>query len=142
MKRPGLVTLLACAVLILSAVNGVRAAVGISRWGVFEALPETLPTSAQIGIGLVWCAAWLVEAWGLWTLRPWARRAGIALFVLYQIVILGEQAIFTAAPYERGLLPVMAALSLLLIALVSLILTRPHVRRAFMSPHEESTSHG
>jgi hypothetical protein len=142
MKRPGLVTLLACAVLILSALNGVRAAVGISRWGVFGAMPETFPSSAQIAIGVIWCAAWLVEAWGLWTLRSWARRAGIALFVLYQIVILGEQAIFTAAPYERGLLPVMAALSLLLIALVSLILTRQHVRRAFMSPHEESTSHG
>src|SRR5258706_14818271 len=101
MKRPGLVTLLASAVLILSALNGVRAAVGISRWGVFGAMPESFPSSAQIAIGAIWCAVWPIEAWGLWMLRAWARRAGIALFVLYQIVILGEQAIFTVALYER-----------------------------------------
>ncbi len=141
-KRPFLVTLLAAAVLLLSIVNLTRAAVGIARWPVFATLPETLPTQISIALGALWGVVWMVEGWELWTLRHRARMAGIALFVLYQIAILGEQALFARGPYERGLIPGAVVTSILLVGLAVLALTRPAVRQAFTSQYEESSIHG
>jgi len=142
MKRPFLVTLLAVVVFLLSCANLARAAIGIARWPLLATLPETLPSQAAIGLGGVWGAVWLVEGWGLWTLRWWARPAGIALFVLYEIAILGDQAVFTRGPYEQGAMLGAVIGSILWAGLVALTLTRSHVRQAFHSAHEEPPIHG
>ena len=127
---------------LLSGVSLARAGVGIARWPMLMSLPETLPTQVSIGLGAVWGIVWAIESWGLWTLRSWARPAGFALFVLYQIAILGEQAVFAHGLYERGLIPGAIVTSILLSGLVAFGLTRPLIRHAFTSAHEEPPLHG
>ncbi len=62
----------------------------------------------------------------------------MAFFLLYELASLGEQVAFTQGPYERDLLPANIIISVLLVALVAFVLTRPHIRQAFTSQHEES----
>jgi hypothetical protein len=142
MKRPFLVTLMAVAAFLLLGANLARAGVGLARWPLLATLPESLPTEVSIGLGVVWGLAWAIEGWGLWILRSWARPAGIALFVLYQIAILSEQALFAQGPYERGLIPGAIVMAILLSGLVAFGLTRPPIRQAFTSAHEEPPLHG
>jgi hypothetical protein len=136
-KRPFLVTLLATAVLLLSIANGGRGAITLARWPELGALDLSIPLWLVAASGIVWGIVWLVEAWGLWRLWPPARLAGIILFIIYPIHMLGMQAAFTRGPYERGLLPSMAIVSALAAGLVAFILTRPRFRNLFTNPVEE-----
>ena len=133
-KRPILVTLLAVLVLLLSVVNGGRAAETLLHWSTLAGLDLSIPLWLVAGSGILWSAAWLAEAWGLWRAWPPARVAGIILFVVYPIHMLGMQAAFARGAYEHGQLPFMAITSALAAGLVAFILTRPGIRRSF-EPH-------
>jgi hypothetical protein len=132
-----LVTLLAGVVLLLSMANGGRAAVALARWGALGALDLSIPLWLVAGSGILWGIAWLAEAWGLWRLKPSARMAGIILFALYPIHMLGMQAAFARGVYERDQLPFAAVSWALAAGLIALILTRPAIRLAFEHPVEE-----
>ncbi len=130
-ERPILVTWLALAVFFLSAGNLGGVYAGFTRWPVLATLDLALPTWVLMLRGGIWGAVWLFVAWGLWRLLPWARRATIILFALYELTTIGQQVIFTRGVYERGRLPFAIVTAVLLVALVSLVLTRPRIRRAF-----------
>ncbi len=130
-KRPFLVTLLAVVVLLLAVVNGGRAIETLLHWSTLSGLDLSIPLWLVAGSGILWGAAWLVEAVGLWRGWPPARVAGMILFVLYPIHMLGMQAAFARGAYERDQLSFTAITSALVAGLVALILTRPGIRRSF-----------
>lgn len=136
-KRPFLVTLLAVVVFLLSALSWGQAAYALARRAFLNALDLSIPLWVIAASGLVWGVIFLITAWGLWTLRAWARIAAIVSFVLYPIVTLGLQVAFAQGVYERGRLPFMAAISALIAGLVALILTRRRIRASFEGPVEE-----
>ena len=140
-KRPFLVTLLAIAVLLLSIANGGRGIITLARWPELGALDLSIPLWLVAASGIVWGIIWLAEAWGLWRLWPPARLAGIILFVVYPIHMLGMQAAFTRGPYERGLLGTQVIVSAAAAGLVAFILTRHGLRNLFTHPVEEPEKH-
>lgn len=143
--RPAVVTWLAGAVLLLAGANGLAAAGGVTRWPLLASLEMALPPWALVAPAAVWGAAWLIVAWGLWRLRPWAWRAALLAFPLYELIVIGQQTAFARGAYERGRLPFSAGLALLLTGIVAFVLTRRRVREAFgptggaeRSPTEET----
>jgi hypothetical protein len=124
-------------VLLLAVVNGGKAAETLLHWSTLNSLDLSIPLWLVAGSGILWGAAWLVEAWGLWRAWPPARVAGIILVVLYPIHMLGMQAAFARGAYEHDQLPFVAITSALAAGLVVFILTRPGIRQSFEHPVEE-----
>lgn len=140
-RRPAAVTWLAVLVLILGAANLLGAYGLLARWPVLAGLELTISPWGLLIPALAWGVGWLVLAWGLWRLAPWARLATIIAFPLYELMLIGRQAVFARGEYARGRLPIAAAAAVLLSALVAVILTRPGIRRAFarrMTTDEET----
>ena len=137
-KRPTTVTCLAIAVFLLSMANLGSAYVGITRRTLFSTLDLSLPLWVATTLGGLWGVVWLAMGWGLWRLKPWARRAMLAVFPLYEIITIGRQVIFARGPYERGRLPFAIGVAILLVLVISFTLTRPRIRRAFEPDHEET----
>jgi hypothetical protein len=136
-KRPPFVTLLAVVVFILSAASLASLAAGLSRWHLFADLRLALPLWLILTSGSIWGIIWLVVAWGLWRLLPWARRTAIVCFIVYLVVNIGQQGLFAHGDYERARLPFIIGASVLLGALVTWGLTRPRVQQAFEQSGEE-----
>ena len=137
-RRPTAVTWLAIAVFLLSVVNLGGVYAGLTRRSVFATLDLSLPIWVIAASGGVWGIVWLAVTWGLWRLRPWARRAMLAVFPLYEIITIGRQVIFAQGPYESGRLPFAVGVAILLVLAISFTLTRPRIRRAFEPDHEET----
>lgn len=130
-KRPLSVTWLSIGVLILAVANLLGVYAGITRWPVFSGLELSLPLWLLVVSYGVFGITWLIAAWGLWQLRDRARLAAMLLSVVYEIVILSRQFIFTEAAYDRERLLLTTIQAVLFVALVIFILTRPGVRQAF-----------
>jgi hypothetical protein len=130
-RRPGAVTTLALAVLLLAVINLVGAYTALRRWPMYEALGLSLPLWALTAFRVFWGAAWLATAWGLWRVAAWARKGLFFALPLYLLLVLGQRAIFVRGDYERGQLPFLAGISALSVALVAFILTRKRIRQAF-----------
>ncbi|HOA23478.1 MAG TPA: hypothetical protein PK801_08195 [Aggregatilineales bacterium] len=132
-KRPRVVTWLAVLVLIVGVANLLGAYGLASRWRVLTSLEMTLPPWGLLIPALVWGVGWLVLAWGLWRLRPWAWWGTLIAFPLYELMLIGRQVFFVRAAYARGRLPFAAGLAVAVTALVIFVLTRRGVRQAFES---------
>ena len=130
-KRPGVVTTLALAVLLLAVINLTGVFAAVRRWPVYETLDLSLPLWALTAFHAAWGLAWLALAWGLWRMLSWARRGIFVALPVYLLLVLGQQAIFVRGDYERGRLPFLAGLSVLSTALVAFILSRRRIRQAF-----------
>jgi hypothetical protein len=133
-KRPGVVTTLALAVLLLAVINLAGVFVAVRRWPVYEVLDLSLPLWVLTVFRAVWGLAWLTGAWGLWRMASWARRGMVVALPLYLLLVLGQQAVFVRGDYERGQLSFLAGISILSAALVAFILTRKRIRQAFERP--------
>ena len=138
-SRPGVVTTLALAVLLLAVTNLTGVFVAVRRWPVYEALDLSLPLWALTAFRAAWGLAWLALAWGLWRVSPWARGGMFVALPLYLLLVLGQQAVFVRGDYERGRLPFLAAISVLSMALVAFILTRRRIQQAF-ERHDHPTN--
>ena len=133
-RRPGAVTTLALAVLLLAVINLVGAYTALRRWPMYEALGLSLPLWALTAFRALWGAAWLATAWGLWRVAAWARKGLFFALPLYLLLVLGQRAIFVRGDYERGQLSFLTGISALSVALVAFILTRKRIRQAFERP--------
>lgn len=136
-KRPLFVTLLAVVVFSLSATSFAGFAVGLARWQIYANWDLSLPLWLPIALGGVWGLVWLVIGWGLWRLLAWARRTTIVCLVVYQVMVIGQQGLFAQGDYERGRLPLVIGMAILLTALVIVGLMHPRVRQVF----ENSRNH-
>jgi hypothetical protein len=131
MVRPRSVTWLALAVLLLSAVNllrAVRVVLGLQ----FLAQLNLSVSPAYLGwSGLMWGAALGAAAAGLWWLRPWGRWLALGAVSLYYLHAWINRLLFDTSIYARQVWPWEALVSLLAVGLTWGILWRPGVRRAF-----------
>jgi hypothetical protein len=141
-KRPLFVTLLAGVVFSLSAVSFASLAVGLARWQIFVDLDLSLPLWLLAASGGVWGLVWLVFAWGLWRLLPWARRGTMVCWVVYQVMTIGQQVLFARGSYERERLPFTVCATILLTALVIVGLMHPRVRQVFEDSNEQRVMNG
>jgi hypothetical protein len=131
-KRPAFVTWLAWAVLILGAVNLGRVYAGWTRRDVYATLDLSLPIWLPMLSGGMWGLIWLAMAWGLWRRLPWARRWMLIAFPVYELMVIGEQAVFARGAYERGRLVFAIGLAVGLTLFIGLMLNRPRIRQAFV----------
>lgn len=130
-KRPATVTWLAVAVLFLAGVNAGRAGVPLAGWDLWSAFVLPFPLWLRMVLSGVWAVTLGSLAWGLWTLRSWARRLTLILFPLYQLYELGWRLAFVRSDYERGRLPFVVATMALATLFVVWILTGRRVRHRF-----------
>ncbi len=130
-RRPFIVTVLALAVLILSAVKLAGVYAGLTRWSTLASLSLSIPLPILMALDGVWGIFWLGVAFGLWRCAGWARRATLVAFPLYTLATIVQQAIFARGTYERGRLLFVTGALILLSALVMFVLTRPRIRHAF-----------
>lgn len=137
-QRPRIVTWLALLVLLIGVANLLGAYGLLGRWRVLIGAELSLSPWGLLIPAAVWGVGWGVLAWGLWTLRPWARRATLLAFPLYELMLIGRRLVFAQSVYARGRLPCAAGLGLLATVLVITVLTRPRVRRAFDQRSTES----
>jgi hypothetical protein len=130
------VTLIALLVGAIGVVRIVRAARRLADADLYTALEAlgsgvSFPVHLDVLLSLVWGVILLAVWWGLWRLRPWARRAALIVLPAYAAFSLAWLAIFVRADYDRGRLPFAALAALVGVALIALVLNRRRVRRAF-----------
>ncbi len=133
-KHPAVVTWLALTVFVLAAANLIGLYGGLAQRPMLRSLDLSLPPGAIIATRGIWGVAWLALGWGLWRLCPLARRAAIAAFPLYELTLIGQQALFAQGAYERGRLPFAIGVAVLATGTAVFVLTHPRVRRAFEGP--------
>ena len=136
MKRPIPVTLIAYAVLLLSAFNAVRGYAALRQADVLRGLGLDGPLIALTLTGIAWSAGWLITAFGLFRLRVRARRWTLVAIVLYQLNLWIVRLAFERSSAEPLTRPADAALSLLSIVLVWGALSLPPARKAFRNRDE------
>ena len=132
------VTLLLVVVLSLALWHAAAVTAGIIRQPVWGTLTLT-PPPALIGIfNGFWSGTWLLAGLGLW--RGWPRfqdSIGVG-FSGYAASLIALQAAFVKGGYERGYLPAMAALLLLLSTVLVVGPSRPVIRKMFTGIHKRS----
>jgi hypothetical protein len=125
------VTTLALAVLLLAAVNCVRAA-RVFLGSAFLAQLKLSASPLYLGAsGLAWGLLFGAAAAGLWYLRPWGRWLALAGIVLYQAQAWFNRLLFDSSTYARLVWPWQGAISVLSVALTWGILWWPAIRAAF-----------
>lgn len=131
MRRPFVVTVLAVAVLLLSAANLIVLAQALEQADFMRSLGLEGPLAAHVISGAVWTIGFGAAAVGLARLKRWAWRWALAAIVLYQADVWLMRLAFEKSATGAQSRPADAALSILSILLVWAILLWPRVRRAF-----------
>jgi len=131
MARPRGVTWLALAVLLLSAVNLLRAIRVFSGPDHLAQLNLSV-SPAYLGVsGLAWAAVLGAAASGLWRLQPWGRWLALGAVSLFHLNAWLNRLAFEVSTYARQVWPWEALVSVLAVGLTWAVLWRPSVRDAF-----------
>jgi len=130
-KRPRSVTFLALAVLYLGIVNLARAWLALNGSSFERALPLTMPLPYLGFGGLLWGLAFVVAAFGLWRVWPWARKVLLGAILAYQLHIWINHFVFDTSLYARQVWPFQAGLSVIWIVIVWGFLFLPGVKRLY-----------
>lgn len=139
-NRPVFVTYLAWVVLILGMVNLGRVYDGLTRHALYASLNLSLPLWLPVLSGGLWGLIWLAMAWGLWRCLPWAGRWMPVIFPIYELMVIGEQAIFARGSYERGRLLFAVGLAISLALIIALMFNRPRIRQVFVHDERQDES--
>jgi len=83
-SRPGLVTILALGVLIITILNLLRLVLSITNWDFLNSWPEVSPWYMVL-TGLVWSLTGSLVFWGLWTAKKWAPKLMVAVSLTYAL---------------------------------------------------------
>ena len=135
-KRPRSVTLFALAVLYLGLVNLARAWLALNGSPFERALPLAAPLP-YFGLGgLFWGAAFVVIAFGLWRVWPWARKAMLGAILIYQLHIWINHFAFDSSVDSRQVWPFEAGMSLAWIMVVWGFLFLPGIKRLYSKARE------
>jgi hypothetical protein len=131
--RPASVTWLALGVLIFSGVHLLRLVQAVQQWEFLSELLQISPFYLAL-TGLLWGAAGILAAWGLWQGKGWApgfTRLLVLAFLVYswldRLLLAGQ----------RTNWPFAVAASLIVLLLIFWILSR-HKARTFFEAHRES----
>ena len=136
-KRPPLVTWLSVAVLILSLANLVAFVGGLMRQSLLLSLNLSLPVWWLEGFAAIWAGIWLVLAYGLFRMLPWARLGTMIALPLYGLMNLGQVIFFARGTYERLRLPFVLVSTVLLTGVMLFLLSRMQVRQVAENAIEE-----
>jgi hypothetical protein len=133
--RPLGVTLLALGVLSIASLNLLRLVDAVRLW---EFLSKLLPISPlYLALtGLIAGGAGLILAWGLWKGRGWAPRFTRLASLAYMIYYWLDRLLLSNADSRRSNLPFSIGATLVLLALVFWILSRPKAKAFFGDDHE------
>jgi hypothetical protein len=132
--RPLSVTILALGVLTIAGFNLIRFYQAIRLWGFLSEFPGISPLFLSVS-GLVWGAAGLALAWGLWRGYPPARRLTLIFATAYALYAWIDR-LWISKPGLSANLPFSAGLTIILLLVTAWILTRPRVRIFFGAMHE------
>ena len=128
-SRPFGVTLLVFGVLIIAGINLYRCVQALLQWRFLSELLPTLPLY-QVLSGIVWGLAGIPMAWGLWRGARWATRILPYASLAYTIYAWIDRLLL-----RRGLevydLPFSIGTTVVLLASIFLILSRPRVKSFF-----------
>ena len=101
-----------------------------------QSFAQTLPlamTLTYLGVGgLAWGSVFVVAAFGVWRLWPWARTLLLAAIIVYQLHIWANHLIFDTSAYSRQVWPFQIGISLAWIVVVWGFLFLPGIRRVFV----------
>jgi len=132
--RPLSVTLLALGVLTIAGFNLIRFFQAIQLWGFLSEFPTVSPPYLAAS-GLIWGAAGLALAWGLWRGYALARLFTFIFAVAYTLYYWIDR-LWVSSPGFSANLPFSAGLNLILLLVTAWILTRPRARSFFGVMHE------
>ena len=130
-KRPRSVTFFALAVLYLGVVNLARAWLALNGSSFERALPLRMPLP-YLGLGgLFWGVVFVVAAFGIWRVWPWARQVSLGAIVVYQLHIWINHWVFDTSVYSRQVWPFEAGMSLMWTLVVWGFMNLPGIRRLY-----------
>ena len=135
-KRPRSVTFFALAVLYLGIVNLARAWLALDGSSFERTLSLAMPLP-YLGIGgLAWGIVFVVVSFGIWRVRPWARKALVAAITIYQLHIWINHFLFDSSVYSRQVWPFEAGISLVWVIVVWGFLFLPGIKRLYSKTRE------
>jgi hypothetical protein len=130
-KRPRSVTFFALAVLYLGVVNLARAWLALNGSSFERALALRMPLPYLSLGGLFWGIVFVVAAFGIWRMWPWARKALLGAIVVYQLHIWVNHFVFDTSVYSRQVWSFEAGISLMWTLIVWGFLNLPGIRRLY-----------
>ena len=130
-KRPRSVTFFALAVLYLGVVNLARAWLALNGSSFERALALRMPMP-YLGLGgLIWGSVFVVTAFGIGRVWPWARKALLGAIIVYQLHIWINHFVFDTSSYSRQVWPFAAGISLGWIIVAWGFMFLPGIRRTY-----------
>jgi hypothetical protein len=130
-KRLKSVTFLALAVLYLGAMNLARAWLALESQPFTRTLPLAIPLPYLAASALIWGLVFVVAAFGVWRLWPWARALLLGAIVLYQLHIWANHWIFDTSSYSRQVWPFHAGISVAWVVIIWGFSFLPSIRRLY-----------
>lgn len=128
MKRPFGVTILIVMVLIFTSLNALQASTAIRLWSFLIEPPVDTPVIYLVATGIIWSVLGIALAVGLYTRRKWSSplaKTSAPVYAVYywvdRLLIAERSAIASRWPFAIGL-------TILLLTLTFLILSRPKPR--------------
>lgn len=135
-RRPTIVTLLALLVLTIGGINLIRVAQALLQWSFLEELLPISPAYFAL-TGIIWGLLGLVLVWGLWRGESWAPKLLRVTSLIYIIYIWVDR-LLVRNPSSRSTNQLLVALlSVLLVIIIFLILSRKNVKAYFGDTYEQ-----
>ena len=131
LRRSATVTFLSVGVVIVAALNLVRAIWLWLRMPLLTTLPLTAPLWLLIVASIAAALVWGVAGIGLWRLASWSRWLALAFVVLYHAYNWIIRWQYEVSEYARLTRPWNMLITIVSITLTWIILWRPNVRHQF-----------
>jgi hypothetical protein len=139
-SRPGVVTILALGVLIITILNLLRLVLSITNWEFLKSWPGVSPWYMVL-TGLVWSLTGSLLFWGLWTAKKWAPKLMEAVSLTYALyywldhILLMKHPTGGVVDTQRILLPVnwkfAAGVTVVCLVYIAWTLSRSRVKAYF-----------
>jgi hypothetical protein len=136
-RRPWSITLLAVLALCFAMFHLLRMVLTVARWDLLIVWLSIPPAYLVIN-GLVWGAAGLPLAWGLWRGKPWAPRLFWVVALVYTLFYWIDRLWLAGYPERNADWPFAAGANLVLLVWCAWILWRAKVKGFFGVIHERS----
>ncbi len=130
-RRSTTVTFLSIGIVVVAALNLVRAIWLWLRISLLTTLPLTAPLWLLIAASIVAALVWGAAGIGLWRLASWSRWLALAFVVLYHAYNWIIRWQFEVSDYARLTRPWNMIITVVSISLTWIILWRPNVRSQF-----------
>jgi hypothetical protein len=134
-RRPWLVTFTAIGVFFIAAGSFLQTGLAVSQRNSLNSLPLSAPAWYFLLGGVLWGAAWLAVAVGIWRLRGRAITFALFFLPIYSAAWLADRLLFTRSPAIQNSIVFDLAIRLagLVLGILVLLLSR-HVLKKVQPP--------